>query len=209
MFQIKICGVTNIADALAIEAAGADALGMIFCPSPRRIEPEKARGIHQVLGSRILRVGVFRNQTADEIYTVAKYCGLDYIQLHGSEDPEWADGLGIPYIKSLNAGDKLTDNDLAWRESQATAILLDSAGGGTGRTFNWSVLPSYRILKKPLILAGGLNVHNISEALVKLQPDGIDIGSGVEASPGIKDHQKIVEFMAVAQNSYRRIQKGC
>lgn len=205
MFRYKICGVTNIADALAIEASGADALGMIFCPSPRRIDPEKARAIHQVLTGRILRIGVFKNQSADEIYMIAKYCGLDYIQLHGDEDPKWADQLGIPYLKSLNACEALTRDELAWRKSRASAILLDSAGGGTGTTFDWSVFPSYRALSKPLILAGGLNARNVTQAIQRLTPDGVDVGSGVEASRGKKDHQKIVEFMTAAQNGYRQI----
>lgn len=199
---------TNIADALAVEASGADALGMIFCPSPRRISPEQARSIHQVLGDKILRVGVFCDQSADEVYMIAKYCGLDYIQLHGSEDPAWADGLGIPYLKSLNADELKTEDLTIWQETQAVAVLLDSSRGGSGRTFEWSRFPVDRSLGKPLILAGGLNSGNVADAIRRLRPDGIDVGSGVEATPGIKDHQKIVEFVAAAHDGYRQIQEG-
>lgn len=206
MFRYKICGVTNVTDALAAEAAGADAIGMVFCPSPRRIEPERARGIHQVLRRTTLRVGVFRNQSAEAIRDIADYCGLDYVQLHGEEEPAWADQLGIPYLKSFNLSGTPNIKPV-WRESHAVALLLDNGNGGTGRTFDWSVFSTYRSLSKPLVLAGGLNAQNVGQAIRMLLPDAVDVSSGVEAYPGIKDHQKIAEFMAAAQRGYRQQQE--
>lgn len=209
MFRIKICGITNIDDALVVQAGGADALGLIFCPSPRQVDAETARSIHQALGPEILRVGVFRGQTAEEIRRLAEYCGLDYIQLHGDETPEWADGLSLPYIKSLSVGqDSPSPKDMKWRDSRADAVILDSPGGGSGKTFDWSAFSQFRAIGKPLILAGGLNAGNVGEAIINHHPDGVDVGSGVEAAPGRKDYDKIRDFMAAAVEAYRHLQEG-
>jgi phosphoribosylanthranilate isomerase len=201
--RIKICGITSVADALAAAEAGADAIGlMLWGPSKRYVTNEKAAEIVRALPPFISKVGVFVDPPAGEVHRALAEIGLDTIQLHGDESPVFCRQFGpVKTVKAFrvkNAGSlkQLTDfNTDAW--------LLDSyvAGelGGTGAVFNWDLAVQAKDSGKPIILAGGLNPENIAEAIHEVWPYGVDVSSGVEASPGKKDHELVREFVAAVR----------
>jgi len=198
MTKIKICGITNEVDALFCAEAGADLLGFIFVPSsPRHIEPEKAAEI----ASRVREtanppkiVGVFQDASADYINEIRKVVSLDLVQLHGSESDDDIRTLGIPAIKTLHVGASLPDTHAT---PNAAWLLFDTfderRSGGTGRRFDWSLLATYE-RSKPFFLSGGLMPDNVVAAVSMVRPDAIDVASGVEASPGLKDHDKVARL---------------
>jgi phosphoribosylanthranilate isomerase len=192
--QVKICGITNKKGALFASECGAAALGFIFYPaSPRYIKPEDAQKIISALPDEVIKVGVFVNEKTEEIKKTVKYCNIDMIQLHGDESPEYC--RQFPPSSIIKAVELKNDDDLKNALSyDAAAILVDSrhAGlyGGTGEKANWELANALRN-KKPLILSGGLNEKNIIEALRTVNPAAVDINSGVETSPGRKDHEKL------------------
>ena len=197
MTEVKICGITNKEDALFAAECGAAAVGFIFYPpSPRYIKPTKARKIISVLPEELVMVGVFVNENAGEIKRVMKYCALDMIQLHGDESPEFC--REFPSDRVIKAVALKNEADLAYAKSyHVGAILVDSrhAGlyGGTGKKSNWDLACRIRN-KKQLILSGGLNEINVAEALRAVAPAALDINSGVEISPGKKDHAKLTRL---------------
>jgi phosphoribosylanthranilate isomerase len=192
--QVKICGITNEEDALRAAHCGAAALGFIFYPSSQRyIKPKESRKIISVLPKEIVKVGVFVNENPEEIKRVMEYCALDMIQLHGDESPEYCNQF--PAYIVIKAVDLKSEDDLNGALNyDVAAILVDSrhAGlyGGTGKKSNWELACRIKN-KKPLILSGGLNEKNIADALQKVAPAALDICSGLEISPGIKDHEKL------------------
>lgn len=198
MTKIKICGITNEADALFCAESGADFLGFIFVPSsPRHVEPEKAGEIAARLretpnSPKI--VGVFQDASADYIREICKVVFLDLVQLHGSESDDDIRELGIPAIKTLHVKDALPDTHAT---PTAAWLLFDTFDerrtGGTGRRFDWSLLATYE-RSKPFFLSGGLTPDNVVAAVSLARPDAIDVASGVEASPGIKDHDKVARL---------------
>ena len=194
MTQVKICGITNEEDALCAAKLGAAALGFIFYPpSPRNIVPENARKIVSAIPAEVVRVGVFVNESAAEVKRIVDYCGLDMIQLHGDETPEYC--RQFPSSELIKAVELINDDDINYALSyDVAAILVDSrhAGlyGGTGKKANWELACRIRN-KKPLILSGGLNEENIVEAMREVSPAALDINSGVESEPGKKDHAKL------------------
>jgi phosphoribosylanthranilate isomerase len=205
MTKIKICGITNEADALFCAEAGADFLGFIFVPSsPRHIEPEKAGQI-----ARRLRempnppklVGVFQDASVDYINEIRNVVFLDVVQLHGSESDDEIRDLGIPSIKTLHVGSALPDTHAT---PTAAWLLFDTfderRGGGTGRRFDWSLLATYE-RSKPFFLSGGLTPDNVVAAVSMVRPDAIDVASGVEASPGVKDHEKVARLFERVRRS--------
>jgi phosphoribosylanthranilate isomerase len=198
--QVKICGITNKEDALCATGCGAAALGFIFYPpSPRYIKPEDARKIISGLPKEVVNIGVFVNEKVDEIKRVMKYCGLDMIQLHGDESPEFC--REFPAFQVIKAVELKNDDDLNHAYSyEVEAILVDSrhAGlyGGTGRKANWKLACRTKN-KKPLILSGGLHENNIAEALQTVAPAALDINSGVESEPGKKDHAKLARIFEI------------
>jgi phosphoribosylanthranilate isomerase len=202
MVRVKICGITDISSALAAAEAGADALGFVFAPSPRRITPSQACRICRELPPFISRVGVFADAPLEEVRAVAEYCGLDAIQLHGSESPDYCRSLGRRVIKAFRVGDEIDPVELSGYP--ADAILLDTfvAGqkGGTGQPFDWQLAAGLK-LSRPLILAGGLTPENVGRAVAIVQPYGVDVSSGVEkdGQPGKKDPDKIRRFIAAAK----------
>ncbi|RKO66844.1 phosphoribosylanthranilate isomerase [Desulfofundulus salinus] len=202
MVRVKICGITDISSALAAAEAGADALGFVFAPSPRRITPSQACRICRELPPFITRVGVFVDAPLEEVRAVAEYCGLDAIQLHGSESPDYCRALGRRVIKAFRVGDEIDPVELS--RYPADAILLDTfvAGqkGGTGQPFDWQLAAGLK-LSRPLILAGGLTPENVGRAVAIVQPYGVDVSSGVEkdGQPGKKDPDKIRRFIAAAK----------
>ena len=195
MTAVKICGITNLADALAAAAAGADALGFIFAPSPREITPEKAREILTRLPPFIVRVGVITGRSGPGWRSLWREGLLDLIQIHGElEEP------GLPpgrVIKALAVGRDRPDPALAAKGYRAFLLDRYEAGreGGTGKTFPWAEAHPFRELGLPLVLAGGLRPENIRAALEAVRPAAVDVGSGVESSPGRKDHRKMAEFI--------------
>jgi len=198
MTKIKICGITNETDALFCAEAGADFLGFIFVESsPRHIEPEKAGAIAarlRALGNAPKLVGVFQDASADYIREIHKVVALDLVQLHGVENDDEIRDLGMPAIKTLHVGETLPDTHAT---PNAAWLLFDTyderRGGGTGRRFDWSLLATYE-RSKPFFLSGGLTADNVVAAVSLVRPDAIDVASGVEASPGIKDHDKVARL---------------
>lgn len=190
---VKICGITRAEDAAAAVDAGADALGFIFWPdSPRFIEPARARAIVADLPPFVTPVGVFVNQPVEHVFGVAATVGLGAVQLHGEERPADAARLGRPVIKAIPvAPGNEVDLD-AW--PARVMLLLDVHDpvkrGGTGRTIDWSAAASIAA-KRRSILAGGLTPENVGDAVRQVKPFGIDVSSGVERSPGIKDHDRL------------------
>jgi len=200
MTEVKICGITNEEDALFAAECGTAALGFIFYPpSSRYIKPAEARKIIRILPEKIVKVGVFVNEHTDEIKKLMKYCELDMIQLHGDESPEYC--REFPSAQVIKAAELKNEEDLVYVNNYpVAAILVDSrhAGlyGGTGKKSNWDL--AVRIKNtKPLILSGGLNEKNIAEALRTVTPAALDINSGVEKSPGKKDHAKLTRLFDI------------
>lgn len=197
MTFIKICGITNAEDAREAASLGADALGFIFAPSPRKIDLDTMRSIVQSLPRPILKVGVFVNEELEKVNRAAARCGLDYVQLHGRESPEYCAGVRVPVIKALSVTETGIGSEI--EEYRAALILLDSGSGaqagGTGKTFDWNLALEAR-KRKNFILSAGLNPKNVRKAICLLRPLGVDVCSGVEAAPGKKDRKKMAEFIA-------------
>lgn len=198
MTKIKICGITNEDDALFCAECGADFLGFIFVPgSPRFIEPEKAGAIAARLresGASSKIVGVFRDASPDYIREIKAVAGFDLVQLHGSESDDDIREIGVPAIKTLHVAGALPDTHAT---PTAAWLLFDTydeqRAGGTGRRFDWSLMAAYE-RSKPFFLSGGLNPDNVVAAISLVRPDAIDIASGVEARPGIKDHAAVARL---------------
>lgn len=208
MVRVKICGITGLADAEAAVEAGADALGFVFAESPRRIDASAAAAIISKLPPFVQTVGVFANQSAEEILEIMKVSGARYAQLCG-ELPDvrvLSGGLGCGRI--IRALRIRSDEDIeaAMEECpgcSCAAFLLDAhvegMMGGTGHTIDWSLAARAGVLGRPIILAGGLTPENVEEAVAAARPYAVDVSSGVEESPGKKDHAKIGEFIKNAK----------
>jgi len=195
--MIKICGITNREDALAAEGSGASALGFNFYPgSPRYVTPESAQAIIEILGSKLLKVGVFVNASRTQVETLARSLSLDVVQLHG-EAPTLAGDLRVWRAVCVSPGFHIDALDAL----EAEACLLDApalnAYGGTGRTFDWSLA---RGARRPVILAGGLDETNVRQAIEAAQPWGVDACSRLEAAPGRKDPGKMARFLKAARS---------
>lgn len=194
--RIKICGITSLDDALAACRLGADALGFVLAPSPRRVSPEQARAIIAALPPLVNTVGVFVDIPLWEAQELRAYCGLDWLQLHGEEDQGYAAALGPRVIKALRVSRERPPDPAAY---PGYALLLDtyhhSAVGGTGESFDWSLAQDIA-RKRPIILAGGLTPDNVSRAIKQVQPFAVDVSSGVEKQKGVKDHERIASFIA-------------
>ena len=201
MIRVKICGITRGQDALAAAAAGADALGLVFVErSSRCVDVDSANAIVRDVPPFINRVGLFMNPSSQQVESVLKAVGLDTLQFHGSESPAFCASFGRPWIKALPMGDERLPDWGLW--AQAQALLLDSHGGGnlggSGHAFDWSRIPE---LRRPWILAGGLDPYNVIAACRQLRPAAVDVSSGVEKSPGIKDHRKMQEFIEAVRHA--------
>ena len=203
MIEVKICGITNIEDALAAASAGADALGFVFHPaSPRYVTPGRVREIIGSLPAAVCTVGVFVNLAAAEVLQIAELCGLDFIQLHGGETQDYC--RRFPRERLIKALSFRSEEEFAaMADYPVRAILVDAHDpvrfGGTGKTCDWN-LARKAAARHPLILAGGLGTKNILAALEAVHPLAVDISSGVEAAPGKKDHEKIRSIIASIQH---------
>ena len=202
---IKICGITRLEDAQAAVAAGANALGFVFWPkSPRYIEPAKARGIVATLPPSIHAVGVFVDQAAADVNRIAEEVGLSQVQLHGDETKKYVQEMKRPVIKAVAVG--VEESAVLGTWPSEVTVLLDVHDpvrkGGTGKVIDWVVAAEIAKLR-PIILAGGLTPENVGEAIARVRPYGIDVSSGVEAQPGIKDHKRLAAlFEAVHGSDY-------
>jgi phosphoribosylanthranilate isomerase len=187
---VKICGITRLEDAEAAVGAGAGAIGFIFWPaSPRFIDPHRARVIAAALPPFVTPVGVFVNQSLDYVNGVASLVRLGVVQLHGDESPQFANAVARPVMKAVSIGK--ADVRL-W--PARVRLLLDVhdpiTRGGTGRTIDWTAAAAIAS-EREIVLAGGLRPENVADAVARVRPYGIDVSSGVERSPGIKDHERL------------------
>lgn len=210
--RVKMCGTTRLEDALAAMRHGVDALGFIFyAKSPRYIAPKNAAAIVKKLPPFIDRVGVFVNAPQTEVVRAAG-CGLTYLQLHGDESVEYCCGIreSLPFcgiIKAFRVSEESRAEEFERYNESVDAFLLDTyckgESGGTGNVFDWSVIESLK-LQRPLILAGGLTPENVASAIATVHPYAVDINSGIELRPGIKDHGRLKILMqAVAELACR------
>jgi phosphoribosylanthranilate isomerase len=227
MFRIKICGITNVADALAAADAGADAIGLNFyCDSKRFINVDQAQQIVAASSDRTKPVGVFVNESVEAICYTCRASNLRTIQLHGDKRPDCvtllislhelgASAPDLSIIRAHNFGargmEAVYEDMFDARGHAADALLVDTAVpgmyGGTGQTLDWNRLVKFEdsIGKTPLILAGGLTPDNVAEAIRIVRPHGVDVASGVESSPGKKDHAKVRDFVAAAREAFDRL----
>lgn len=201
MVKVKICGITNITDAVFAAEAGADALGFVFYDkSPRCINPLVAAEIIAKLPPFIQTVGLFVNETTEQINWTADYCGLDLVQLHGDESPDDCLEVNRRVIKAFRVQNNVSIEPL--KKYQVAGFLLDAwcpdCYGGTGKKFNWELAGAARQYG-PIILAGGLTADNVAEAVRQVQPYGVDVSSGVESAPGRKDQKKVRDFIGRAK----------
>jgi phosphoribosylanthranilate isomerase len=205
---IKICGITRAADALHAVEEGATALGFVFWPrSPRVIGCERARDIIAALPAHVTTVGVFVNESAEGIRRVVEATGIHAVQLHGDEKPRDADGIDLPILKSVSLGDAAEQSSV-WPDD--TTLLLDVADpvrrGGTGVVIDWTLAADLARHHR-VVLAGGLTPLNVEQAIRTVNPFGVDVSSGVEESPGVKNAEKVSSFLANARRAFAVPQK--
>ena len=201
MTRIKVCGITNSEDAFYAVRLGAAALGFVFYEkSPRFVTPAKAREIIKQLPPFVTKVGVFVNAEADYLREARSTAGFDVFQFHGDETPEFCAAFGEGYIKAIRVKDASSLDAVELYDTDA--FLFDTyspdAYGGTGENFSWDVLSGRKLGDKFVILSGGLTPENVRDAIQAVNPYAVDVSSGVESSPGIKDHLKLKRFMEAA-----------
>jgi len=197
--RIKICGITQVEDALTAARAGADAIGLVFYPpSPRYVELPRAAEIVAALPAFVTTVGLFVNPDVRQVWQVLDAIPLDCLQFHGDETDDFCCQFGRPYIKAIRMQPELGLMDAVSAYPGASAILLDAWDphqfGGTGKVFNWQDVPAE--VATSIILAGGLSAANVSDAIELLRPYAVDVSGGVELEKGVKSGKKIVEFVA-------------
>jgi phosphoribosylanthranilate isomerase len=201
--RIKICGLTRAEDAACAIGAGADALGVIlYADSPRIIDLKRAAEVLSATPPFVARIGVFVNAPEEFVAQAVERLGLTAVQFHGEESPARCAGAPVPVIRVVHVGPNFCASDIESYSGAVAAVLLDTyspqARGGTGVTFSWRQLDGVTI-DTPVILAGGLTVENVAEAVATVHPFAVDVASGVESSRGIKDHVAIRAFCAAVR----------
>jgi phosphoribosylanthranilate isomerase len=202
---VKVCGTTSEEDALLAVALGADALGFIFAPSSRQVTADHARDIVRRVPHEVVTVGVFRNERPEHVVDVVSRVGLTGAQLHGHEpmsEVKWIRERLSFVIRAFVAGDPAVERLGA--DSAVDVVLLDSPNPGSGRVFDWSLAEGAPRSKK-LMIAGGLDPDNVGEAIRRVRPWGVDVVTGVEASPGHKDAAKLRRFVATAHAAFEEL----
>lgn len=200
--KVKICGLTNLPDAEAAIAAGADLLGFIFAvASPRRMAVAAVADLVRGLPPHVAKVGVFVNPAAELVREAIGECGLGWLQFHGDETPEFCTQFGVKSVKAFRMRDESSLKSL--NDYRTDAWMLDTyaenQAGGTGKTFNWDLAVVAKQLGRPIFLAGGLTPENVADAVRHVRPFAVDVSSGVELSPGRKDLNKVAAFIHAAK----------
>lgn len=198
--RIKVCGLTRPGDVRLASELGVDAIGFVFAAeSPRRVEAEEARAMRHALAPLVDAVALFMDNPVDDVREVIRHVRPSLLQFHGSEDDAFCRGFGVPYMKAIPMGDLSADDTLTLqrRYPAASGFLFDShasgQAGGSGRAFDWSRVPTG--MHKPFMLAGGLTPDNVFDAICATLPWGVDVSSGVESAPGVKDGDKMRRFV--------------
>ena len=192
--RLKICGITNKEDAIIVANLGADALGFVFAESKRKIIPEKAKEIIKILPPFITTVGIFMDTPLTEVIEISEFTSIDAVQLHGNETPEYCEKIKRKIIKSiLITASDTKESLLSKMENYSVSAFILDPGKGSGKTFEWDIAKG---IKKPLIIAGGLNPDNVKRVIRILHPYGVDVSSGVEKDYGKKDTEKVEKFIA-------------
>ncbi len=205
--RVKICGITNLADAQAAVEAGADALGFVFYKkSPRSMTIPAVAKITKKMPPFIMRVGVFVNSTEEMVTRAIGECGLGLLQFHGDEPPEFCTRFGQMSMKAFRIRDAESLKELPKYATEAWLLDAYSTGnlGGTGEKFNWDLAVEAQKFGKPFFLAGGLTPENVAAAVRKVQPYGVDVSSGVESLPGKKDHARVRAFIANVRQAEKK-----
>lgn len=204
MTKVKICGLQEQEHVKTAVHAGADAIGFVFAPSKRRVSIEQAQQLAKHVPQGVLKIGVFVNPTSAELKEAVERVPLDYVQYHGEETPAFIQEQGYPAIKALSIREK--EDVQAAADYQVDYYLFDAPGtefkGGSGHTFDWTLLEQVGISKEKLLLAGGLNVDNIEAAITDVGPFMVDVSSGVETD-GSKDSTKIQAFLQAVKRGSR------
>ncbi len=204
MFRVKICGLTRAEDVRAAVRSGADALGFQMSVGPRKIPPLQASRLAALAPRFVLKVGVFVNEPVSRTRRVARFCGFDAVQLHGEEGVDACEAVGLPVIKGVRMRNVKTLD--RFKSYPVAALLLDRYNpifhGGTGQRFNWGWARAASRLLLPILLAGGLNPENVADAIRIARPFGVDVSSGVEIRPGVKDARKMARFIKRARAAF-------
>jgi phosphoribosylanthranilate isomerase len=210
--QVKICGITRPPDAIAAVEAGADAVGLMFYERSRRwVTLDQAREVARVLPEGIARVGVFVDADEATIGRAIEACGLHILQLHGAESPEFCKRFGSLRIwKAFRVAGPEVLGTMAKFDTDAWLLDAAAAGqmGGSGQRFDWELAVQARALGRPIVLAGGLTPENVREAVERVRPFAVDVSSGVESAPGVKDFAKMRAFVAAAKGTVGRWDGG-
>ncbi len=199
--RIKFCGFTRPGDVRLACELGADAIGFVFAAgSTRRVEPEEARAMRHALAPLVDAVALFRDNPVDEVREVVRQVRPSLLQFHGDEDDAFCRGFGVPYLKAIPMGSELASQHpaaLHVRYPAASGFLFDShppgGSGGSGKPFDWGRIPAG--VQKPFMLAGGLSADNVFDAIMATLPWGVDVSSGIESTPGIKDGDRMRHFV--------------
>jgi phosphoribosylanthranilate isomerase len=202
--RIKICGITRVEDALAAARLGAHAIGLVFfAGSPRVVTPQQAHDIIAALPPFVVPVGLFVNADAQTVRAAIAAAPVQLLQFHGDETPQYCAGFGLPYLRAVRVKQGVDLLQYAREFHTACGLLLDAyvdgVHGGTGATFDWSLIP--RDLPVPVVLSGGLHAENVAEAVRRVRPWAVDVSSGVESAKGIKDVRKMEAFMTGVRNA--------
>lgn len=207
--RIKVCGITRPEDASFAVAAGADALGFIFAEkSQRKVDPDQARRIIRDLPPFVDAVGVFVDSDQGRVRELVEYCGLTVVQLHGRESVEFCRAMPVRVLKAFSIRPATSDREFAPYGEAVSGFLFDTwhekLAGGTGEAFDWSLLARFAI-PRPLVLAGGLGPGNVNAAVRQVRPFAVDVNSGVEVTPGVKDHGLIAAVVREVRRADREI----
>lgn len=198
--SVKICGLTRLSDVRDAVAAGAGLLGFVFASSPRRLEPEQAAALMSEVPPGIRCAGLFLNQPRADVMRVLSIAELDLLQFHGDEDNAFCRSFGLPFVKAIAMGRDVAVSDPGQGYPDALALLFDSHApgcpGGTGQVFDWKQL---RPTGREVWLAGGLTPENVGRAIREVRPQVVDVSSGVEQAPGVKDPERMRAFISAAR----------
>jgi len=202
--RIKCCGMTRVEDALAAVQLGGDAIGVVMTArSKRRVTLAQAREIVAAMPPLVTTVALVMDDAADFVHDVVATVRPSMLQFHGSEPDDWCAQFGLPYLKAIAMGEGATALRQLQDYPRASGLLLDGHGlgqpGGSGQGFDWSLMP--RHFTQPLVLAGGLHAGNVAQAIRQARPWAVDVASGIEKAPGIKDHARMAAFMREVQRA--------